>query len=95
MAGDAQSRAEGLLDQVRDKSQLSKLQSAFDTRVADAMDRLHVPSKNDIDAINKKLNKIIRLLDEQGKPAAKKKATRKRATKKPATRKKAATRKTK
>ena len=94
MAGDAQSRAEGLLDQVRDKSQLSKLQSAFDTRVADAMDRLHVPSKNDIDAINKKLNKIIRLLDEQGKPAAKKKATRKRATKKPATRKKAATRKT-
>jgi poly(hydroxyalkanoate) granule-associated protein len=94
MAGDAQSRAEGLLDQVRDKSQLNKLQSAFDTRVADAMDRLHVPSKNDIDAINKKLNKIIRLLDEQGKPAAKKKATRKRATKKPATRKKAATRKT-
>jgi poly(hydroxyalkanoate) granule-associated protein len=95
MAGDAQSRAEGLLDQVRDKSQLSKLQSAFDTRVADAMDRLHVPSKNDIDAINKKLNKIIRLLDEQGKPAAKKKATRKRAAKKPAAKKKAATRKTK
>jgi len=94
MAGDAQSRAEGLLDQVRDKSQLSKLQSAFDTRVADAMDRLNVPSKNDIDAINKKLNKIIRLLDEQGKPAAKKKATRKRAAKKPAARKKAATRKT-
>ena len=94
MAGDAQSRATGLLDQVRDKSQLSKLQSAFDTRVADTMDRLNVPSKNDVDAINKKLNKIIRLLDEQGKPAAKKKATRKRATKKPATRKKAATRKT-
>ena len=94
MAGDAQSRAEGLLDQVRDKSQLSKLLSAFDTRVADAMDRLHVPSKNDIDAINKKLNNIIRLLDEHGKPAANKKATRKRATKKPATRKKAATRKT-
>ena len=95
MAGDAQSRATGLLDQVGDKSQLNKLQSAFDTRVADAMDRLNVPSKNDIDAINKKLNKIIRLLDEQGKPAAKKKAIRKRAAKKPAARKKAATRKTK
>ena len=94
MAGDAQSRATGLLDQVRDKSQLTKLQSTFDTRVADAMDRLNVPSKNDIDAINKKLNKIIRLLDEQGKPAAKKKATRKRAAKKPAARKKAASRKT-
>ncbi len=93
MAGDAQSRATGLLDQVRDKSQLSKLQSAFDARVADTMDRLNVPSKNDIDAINKKLNKIIRLLDEQGKPAAKKKTTRKRAAKKPAAKKKAATRK--
>ena len=94
MAGDAQSRAGGLLDQVRDKSQLSKLQSAFDTRVGDAMDRLNVPRNNYFDAINKMLNKIIRLLDEQGKPAAIKKTTRKRAAKKPATRKKAATRKT-
>ena len=96
MAGDAQSRATGLLDQVRDKSTLSKLQSAFDTRVADTMDRLNVPSKNDIDAINTKLNKIIRLLNEQGKPAAKKKTARKAATKKrAATKKKAAPRKKK
>lgn len=96
MADGAQSRASGLLDQVRDKSQLEKLQSAFDSRVADAMDRLNVPSKNDIDTINRKLNKIVRLLEGKGKPAAKKKATRKRATKKPAAKKKAAktTRKT-
>jgi len=86
MATGAQSTATGLLDQVRDKSGLEKLHSAFDTRVADAMDRLNVPSKNDIDAINRKLNKIIRLLDERGKPAAKK-TTRKRATKKTATKK--------
>ena len=91
MAEDAQSKATGLLDQVRDKSRLDKLQSAFDTRVADAMDRLNVPSKNDIDAINKKLNKIIRLLNEQGTTAAKTKTTRKRTTKKPAAKKKAAT----
>lgn len=101
MAGGAQSKATGLLDQVRDTSRLDKLQSAFDSRVADAMDRLNVPSKNDVDAINKKLNKIIRLLDAQGKPAAKKPAakrkpaakktvTRKRTTKKPAAKKKAA-----
>ncbi len=90
MAGDAQSKATGLLDQVRDKSRLDKLTTAFDSRVADAMDRLNVPSKNDIDAINKKLNKIIRLLNEDGKPAAKKAATRKRTTKKPAAKKKAA-----
>ncbi len=90
MAGGAQSKATGLLDQVRDTSRLDKLQSAFDSRVADAMDRLNVPSKNDVDAINKKLNKIIRLLDAQGKPAAKKTVTRKRTTKKPAAKKKAA-----
>ena len=90
MADDAQSKATGLLDQVRDKSRLDKLQSAFDTRVADAMDRLNVPSKNDIDAINKKLNKIIRLLNEEGKPAKKKAPARKRTAKKPAAKKKAA-----
>ena len=90
MADDAQSKATGLIDQVRGKSRLEKLQGAFDTRVADAMDRLNVPSKNDIDAINKKLNKIIRLMSEDSKPAAKKATTRKRVTKKPAAKKKAA-----
>ncbi len=74
MSDDAQSRATGLLDQVRDKSNLRKLQSAFDTRVADAMDRLNVPSKNDMDKINRKLNKIVRMLDEKPKKAAVKKA---------------------
>ncbi len=94
MADDAQTKASGLLDQVRGKSRLDKLQSAFDSRVADTMDRLNVPSKNDIDAINRKLNKIIKLLNEQGKPAAKKvakkKTASKRTTKKTAARKKAA-----
>jgi len=90
MTDDAQSKATGLLDQVRDKSRLDKLHSAFDSRVAGAMDRLNVPSKNDIDAINKKLNKIIRLLDQQGKPAAKKKTARKAAPRKTAAKKKAA-----
>ncbi|MEJ2256569.1 MAG: phasin family protein [Woeseiaceae bacterium] len=95
MAGDAQSRAGGLLEQVRERSRLDKLQSAFDARVADTMDRLNVPSKNDIDRIDRKLNKILRLLEDQGKPAAKKKASRKRATKKTAAKKKAAKRSTK
>ncbi|MEJ2275709.1 MAG: phasin family protein, partial [Woeseiaceae bacterium] len=76
MAGDAQSRASGLLDEVRGRSQMDKLQSAFDARIADTMDRLNVPSKNDIDRIDEKLNKIVRLLEEQGKPAAKKKTSR-------------------
>ena len=86
MSDDAQERAEGLLDRVRDRSKLSKLQSAFDSRVADTMDRLNVPSKNDIDKINKKLNKILRVLEAEHKPApAKKKtATRRKTAAKPA-----------
>lgn len=95
MTGDAQSRATGLLDQVRDSSRLDKLQNAFDARVADTMDRLNVPSKNDIDKINRKLDKIVRLLDDKGKPAAKKKAARKKTAKKAATRKKVARKTTK
>ncbi|MBT8090362.1 MAG: phasin family protein [Gammaproteobacteria bacterium] len=74
MNEDAQSKATGLLDQVRDKSNLKKLNSAFDSRVAGAMDRLHVPSKNDVDAINKKLNKILKLLETKPKAKAAPKA---------------------
>ena len=86
MRDDAEERAEGLLDRVRDRSKLNKLQSAFDKRVADAMDRMNVPSKNDIDKINRKLNKILKSVEVQAKkPAAKKKtATKKTTTKKTA-----------
>ncbi len=90
MSGDAQSKASGLLDQMRDKSNLRKLQGAFDSRVADAMDRLNVPSKNDIDKINTKLNKILRVVESKPKAPVKKAAapakrkTAKRVTRKPA-----------
>jgi len=88
MRDDAEARAEGLLDRVRDRSKLGKLQSAFDKRVADAMDRLNVPSKNDIDKINKKLDKILRSMDSKAKkPAAKKAPVKKAATKKATTKK--------
>ena len=102
MSGDAQSKATGLLDQMRDKSNLRKLQGAFDSRVADAMDRLNVPSKNDIDKINTKLNKILRAVESKPKAPVKKataparrktakKASAKRAPAKKAPAKKAKT----
>ena len=85
MSGDAQDKASGLLDQMRDKSNLRKLQGAFDSRVADAMDRLNVPSKNDMDKINAKLNKILRALDDKPvKVAPKARKAVKKAAKKPA-----------
>jgi poly(hydroxyalkanoate) granule-associated protein len=88
MRGDAEDKAEGLLDRVRERSKLTKLQSAFDKRVADAMDRMNVPSKNDIDEINKKLNKILKAVEPKAKkPAAKKTATKKAPAKKAAAKK--------
>ena len=79
MTSDAQSKATGLLDQVRDVSNLDKLHSVFDSRVQGALDRLNVPSKKDIDSINKKLNKILKEFDGKAKAASKKP----RATAKP------------
>ncbi len=86
MREEAEDKAEGLLDRVRDRSSLNKLQNAFDKRVADAMDRMNVPSKNDIDKINRKLNKILRAVEAQ-KPATRKAPAKKAATKKATTKK--------
>ncbi len=74
MTSDAQSKATGLIDQVRDTSKLDKLHDVFDSRVADAMERLNVPTKKDIDSINRKLNKILKGLD--GKTTTTRKKTR-------------------
>lgn len=81
MTSDAQSKATGLLDQVRDVSNLDKLHDVFDSRVQDALDRLNVPSKKDFDSINRKLNKILKELDGKTATTSKKpRATAKRKT---------------
>jgi len=52
------------------------------------MDRMNVPSKNDIDKINKKLDKLLKSVEPKAKkPAAKKAPARKAVTKKAATKK--------
>jgi len=84
MTSDAQSKATGLLDQVRDVSKLDKLHDVFDSRVKGALDRLDVPSRKDFDSINRKLNKILKELDGKATTASKKpraKAKRKAAAK--------------
>jgi len=90
MTDEAQSKANGLLDQVRGKSRLDKLNEVFDKRVAGAMDRLQMSTKKDIDAINRKLDRIVKLLEAK-QPAAVKKTTSKPTT---ASRKKAPVKKT-
>jgi hypothetical protein len=88
MTSDAQSKATGLIDQVRDTSKLDKLHDVFDSRVADAMERLNVPTKKDVDTLNRKLNKILKELDgrattthKKARSAAKPKAAAKPAAK--------------
>ena len=96
MTEDAQTKAEGLLEQVRDSSRLEQLNTAFDTRVAGAMKRIGVASKKDVEALDRKLNKLMKDVAARKAPA-KSKASTKRKTKKTAakrtTKKKASTRK--
>ena len=82
MASDAQSKASGLLDQMRETPQLEKIQGAFDSRVADALNRIGVASKHDIDALNRKLDRLVDVYS--AKKRTKKKAKRTSSRKKTA-----------
>lgn len=54
---------------------VSKIEEAFDKRVAQAYNRLGLPSKSDIDTLQKKIDKLQRTIDAD-KKAAKPAATR-------------------
>ncbi|SNS34506.1 phasin family protein [Pseudomonas segetis] len=43
--------------------QLDKIEKAFDTRVASALNRIGIPSKQDIDVLSAKLDELSALLD--------------------------------
>lgn len=88
-------RARKELDELRDKvggrweelsdranARVSKLESAFDKRVAQAYNRLGLPAKKDIDALNAKIDKLQRTME--GKPPAKAAAGKKVAARKTA-----------
>lgn len=93
MASGAQSRASGLLEQMRETPQVEKIQNVFDARVADTLNRIGVASKQDIDALNDKLDRLVGTYAKKKRAAQKKRAvTKKRSAKKAA--RKAATKKT-
>lgn len=43
--------------------QLDKIEKAFDTRVASALNRIGIPSKHDVEALSAKLEELTQLLD--------------------------------
>jgi len=88
MAHEAQSKATGLLDQMRETPQMEKLQSVFDSRVDSALNRIGVASKNDIDELNAKLDRLLKSVAKPT-PGTKKKASKKKASKKTVSKKKA------
>jgi len=84
----AQTRASGLIDQVREQSNVTRLNDVFDKRVDATLHRLGVPTQKDLDALNAKLDKLIKLVEAKDKKPAAKKATRKKPAAKKATTKK-------
>ena len=74
----AQTRASGLIDQVREQSKVTRLHDVFDRRVEGALQRIGVPTQSDISALNAKLDALMKRVESKNKkPAAKKKVTRK------------------
>lgn len=73
-------KVEDRIEETGDKAskQVSKIEEAFDKRVAQAYNRLGLPSKADLEALNKKIDKLQRTLDAEKKPA--KRTTRSRKT---------------
>ena len=92
MTDDAQSRASGLLSHMRETPQLQRLQTVFDDRVAEALERIGVASKQSLDELNDKLDRVLASLEGDAAPAKAKRKPRKKATRKPAA-KKASTKK--
>jgi len=98
MTHDAQSKATGLLDQMRDTPQLEKLQNVFDSRVDSALNRLGVASKHDVDKLNAKLDRLLKSAEKQKSSTKKattktspaKKTAKKSSAKKSSTRKSSA-----
>jgi poly(hydroxyalkanoate) granule-associated protein len=97
MSGDAQSRASGLLSHMRDTPQLQRLQTVFDDRVSEALERIGVASRQSLDEVNSKLDRVLANLEEVEAPKARKTAkktqTRKKTAKKKVARKKVAKKK--
>lgn len=86
----AQTRASGLIDQVRERTGADRLHDVFDNRVDGALKRLGVPTQRDVDNLNAKLDKLIELVEaKKAKPAAKKRTAKKATTKKRTVAKKA------
>ena len=70
-----------------------KLEGFFEERVAGVLDSLGIPSNDDVDALNKRIQSLSRQvadLEKKLAPAAKKPAAKKPAAKKPAAKKPAA-----
>lgn len=82
MTGDAQSRASGLLSHMRETPQLQRLQTVFDDRVAEALERIGVASKQSLDELNDKLDRVLTTLEGGKAPAKGARKPRKKAAKK-------------
>lgn len=74
---DASEKAEGLFEQVRESSRVTRITSVFDERVSRALKRLRIPNKAEFEELSDKIDHLIELVEtQQKKPAVKKRATK-------------------
>ena len=99
--GEVESRFEPVLDKGKEVEKQAtqnwdRLEGFFEERVAGVLDRLGIPSREDIDSLNRRVQSLSRqvaALEKKAKPAAARKAPAKKAPAKKAAVKKAAPKK--
>jgi poly(hydroxyalkanoate) granule-associated protein len=92
----ARGKVRETIDGVRSKAgkTVERLESAFDDRVQDVLQRLGVPSRDEIASLSRRVEKLTEAVDSAAGPAKKRTATRKKAAAKKSTTRKAAAKKT-
>lgn len=90
-AGKARKQADSTASKVRRRAESAwgDLEEAFDSQVDSALHRIGVPSQRRIDALTRKVEQLIKTLENKQvvKKITKKKVTKKKASKKPAAKK--------
>ena len=91
----ARGKVRSTIDDVRSRAgkTVERLESAFDDRVQDVLQRLGVPSRDEISSLSRRVERLTKAVDSAGAPANKRTAARKKTVKKKAAAKKSTTKK--
>jgi len=91
----ARGKVRETIEEVRSRAgkTVERLESAFDDRVQDVLQRLGVPSRDEISSLSRRVERLTKAVDSSAGPAKKRTTTRKKAAAKKTTTKKSAAKK--